>query len=179
MQCLFEICPNYQFSDALIILWHGIWNWLHQNTHKGLLLWGPVGVGKSTIIRVIAEYQRRINGLDERGMNIGGFTSANCANVCSEYVTSGIEGIKRFTTFTICFDELGREPIPCGYFGLQLNVMQYILQIRYDRYKNNYKTFITTNLKPESIAKLYGEHIYDRCKEMFYFVEIVGNSKRK
>ncbi len=53
-------------------------------------------------------------------------------------------------------------------FHLVENV-QYILQRRYDLRFGDF-THITSNLSPDQIADVYGEHIYDRCMEMFNFM---------
>lgn len=176
MQTITKLCPNYRHNDDLTKIWYEIWYWFRTDEAKGLLLWGPVGTGKSTIVRVLAEYDRRIRGLDDTNHAIGGFKLINCTDICKDYSIGGVDFIKTYTNFVRGFDELGREPIPSGFYGTSLNVMQYIFQLRYD---NHCRTFITTNLKPEAIAKIYGEHIYDRCKEMFHFVEVKGSSFRK
>lgn len=83
---------------------------------------------------------------------------------------SGINPVER------AFDELGRETIPAKYYGNEVNVMEQIFQLRYDM---KVKTHVTTNLRPFQIEKYYGEHIYDRAIEMFNFIEVKGESRRK
>lgn len=77
----------------------------------------------------------------------------------------------------LIIDELGREPRPAKYFGTELNVIQFVLQLRYDHRRDSV-THITTNLKPEDIAQYYGAYIADRCWEMFNFIEFQGASLR-
>lgn len=72
----------------------------------------------------------------------------------------------------------GAESIQSGYYGNQLNVMQYILQARYDKRHTSF-THVTTNINMNQIAEIYGARIYDRALEMFNFVELSGYSQRK
>lgn len=73
-------------------------------------------------------------------------------------------------------DEVGREP-KVKHYGTEMDVIQYILQMRYDN-RRSCTTFVTTNLFPEEIHLKYGEYIADRVNEMFNVVEIGGKSRR-
>lgn len=78
---------------------------------------------------------------------------------------------------TVCFDELGREPLPAKYFGTELNVMQYILQCRYEL-RSECLTHLTTNLSLPELQQRYGGYIADRINEMFNVIELRGKSHR-
>ena len=143
---------------------------------KGILFYGEVGTGKSTMMKILAEYQRLFNR---------GFACINTSLLTAQYATYGIDALDQSTwnenhkgvnPVERGFDELGRETMPAKYFGNELNVMQHILQIRYDL---KVKTHITTNLTIEEIERKYGEHIFDRAIEMFNFIEVKGESHRK
>ena len=80
----------------------------------------------------------------------------------------------------MCFDELGREPIPSKYFGTELNVFQHVLHIRYALWQQTHlKTYVTTNLMPDEVQNIYGDYIRDRRKEMFNLIAVTGDSRRK
>ena len=79
---------------------------------------------------------------------------------------------------TLFIDELGREPIPASNYGTRMNVMQFVLQMRYD-IRSYSMTHVTTNLSLEDVAKVYGVYIADRCIEMFNFIEFRGESLRR
>lgn len=63
-------------------------------------------------------------------------------------------------------------------FGTGLNVIQTILQLRYE-VRNQFRTHMTTNLNPDiDFATVYGEYIANRVKEMFNVIELKGESRR-
>lgn len=178
---VFEVCPGFKVDDynkdvlnELFYYAHG--SSLKLDNNKGIFLYGDVGTGKSTLIRILAEYQRTM---------WRGFKVVNCASLVAEFSTHGVDALNESTWNTgysgnnpveRAFDEMGRETIPAKYYGNELNIMQHILQLRYDL---KIKTHITTNKGPEELIHLYGEHIYDRAVEMFNFIELKGDSKRK
>lgn len=45
--------------------------------------------------------------------------------------------------------------------------------------RDNQFTHATTNLSLKQLSQVYSPRIYDRCKEMFNFVEIRGKTFRK
>lgn len=145
---------------------------------KGILLWGNVGTGKSTIIKIIGEELRYRNQ---------GYKTVNCSYLATQFSAIGLDALNQSTynegsmgarPVNRAFDELGREPIPAKHYGNELNVMQYIFQCRYEL-RSVVRTFATTNIAPVSLANIYGDYIFDRINEMFNIVELNGASRRK
>lgn len=143
---------------------------------KGIFFYGEPGTGKSTLMKILAEYQRVLGN---------GFKCVNCASVAAYFASYGIDslnehtwndGYKGINPVERGFDELGRETLPAKHYGNEVNVMQHIFQIRYDM---KVKTHATTNLSLEEVEQKYGSHIYDRAIEMFNFIEVNGESFRK
>lgn len=150
---------------------------------RGLWLWGSIGSGKSTLLEIVRRFCGRLpwrRTADSRGYRSPySFRTSNAVAVCAEFQQRGFAGIETFIDSPRqAFDELGSETIPTGYYGTSENVFQYVLQRRYD---NRYDSFthVTTNLSEHQIGSAYGARIYDRCKEMFNFVEISGPSYRR
>lgn len=149
----------------------------HLDLDKGLWLDGPPGTGKSTLMFVFSKFMQRLND---------GFKIHICSLVSSEYASTG--NIDRYLLnldgyckgpVSMCFDELGREPIPAKFFGTDLNVFQHILHIRYSLWQQRrLKTYVATNLTPDAVQDLYGDFIRDRRKEMFNLVAVTGKSRR-
>ncbi|ROT12812.1 hypothetical protein EEL50_11170 [Muribaculaceae bacterium Isolate-105 (HZI)] len=107
----------------------------------------------------------------------------NVIDICAEFSDESRDGgyyaIQTYITSSRqAFDELGSETTPTGRWGNFENVMQYVLQRRYDLRDNQF-THATTNLSLKQLSKVYSPRIYDRCKEMFNFVEIRGKTFRK
>lgn len=148
------------------------------NPDKGLWLWGNIGTGKSTLLEVMRVFCGQVRPRDPQG-NRYGFRTTNAIEVCAAFQKSGYEGLDTYIdSRRQAFDELGSETIPTGYYGNTENVFQYLLQRRYDSRRSSF-THVTTNLSPDQIAPVYGARIYDRCKEMFNFVEMTGATFRK
>lgn len=156
---------------------------------KGLWLCGGIGTGKSTMLEIIRSFckivrppERYREEYDARRMRVEAwpywFRITNANVVAGRFAQEGYPGIEEFVTgCRQAFDEVGREHIPTGYFGNTENVFQYIIQRRYDL-RNGDFTHVTSNLTFDQIGQVYGDHIQDRCREMFNFVEMTGGSWR-
>lgn len=152
------------------------------DSKKGLWLHGTIGTGKSTIIQICRTYDWKVNYKQEDLKSSGGFGMISSSMVANQFARRGLDGIDCYgcndgNPSTWAFDEVGREPNPAKYYGTEMNVMQFLFQIRYD-YRNQCLTHVTTNLKPENIATKYGDYIADRVNEMFNVIEITGTSRR-
>ena len=176
---VYEICPDFKSNDRNREILNNLYYYVHGegplDPKKGILFLGNVGTGKSTLMKILAEYQRLFGR---------GYMCVNCSLLSAQYSTYGVEALNESTwnegnrgvrPVERGFDELGRETLPARYYGNELNVMQHVLQIRYDL---KVKTHATTNLEVEEIEKKYGNHIFDRCFEMFNFIEVNGESFR-
>lgn len=189
-----SICPGYQVTEDMKPLLNDIVRWClmldgKYDPEKGLWLWGNIGTGKSTMLEIIRDYcyivrspvcyrERLYPRIMRREPWAYSFRITNASYVAGMFAKEGYPGIEEYiTTCRQAFDEVGRECIPTGYFGNMENVFQYILQRRYDIRRGDF-THVTSNLSPDQIATVYGDHIYDRCFEMFNFVEMSGDSWR-
>lgn len=147
------------------------------DTRKGLWLEGPVGTGKSMLMYVFSEFMKSLQQ---------GFQVYICSSVTTEYALSGdldkyLLNENGFATYPVpmCFDELGREPIPSAYYGQKMNVMQHILHVRYSYWQTTgLKTYVTTNCDANKIGEIYDDYIRDRRKEMFNKIVLDGASRR-
>lgn len=162
------------------------WVWAKEGVFdptKGFLLWGGLGVGKSVLIRGLQRYEGKINRMcfgcrnDKLGFK---FTSA--AEIALLYSEKGMDGIVKYTDRSrmanLAIDEVGREPTDAKHFGTGINVIQTILQLRYE-VRREFITHVTTNLDPDKdFPRIYGDYIADRVKEMFNVIEIKGETRR-
>ncbi|NEW81674.1 MAG: ATPase [Mariniphaga sp.] len=148
---------------------------------KGILLTGPVGCGKTSLMTLIkpffaAEKQYVIKSVRD---------------ITFEFEKEGFLVINRYSNLAFCnppfsginsafcFDDLGIEQ-PIKYYGNQCNVMAEILLSRYDQFiRKGVLTHITTNLAASELESMYGSRLRSRMREMFNLVAFDRNSKDK
>lgn len=177
-----EICPGWDVSEQNRATVRAVFEWCMgirglADPDKGLWLYGNVGTGKSTMLRIVKEYCRRIGRRDPWGGEYG-FRITSCVEVCGNYQSQGFSGIDDFISLRRqAFDEVGAEARVTGYYGTPLDVIGTVLMGRYDRRHDNI-THATTNLTPDELRRRYGDRVYDRCREMFNFLHFSGQSYR-
>ena len=98
--------------------------------NKGVLLTGPVGCGKTTLINLMKFFIQKDNQK---------FITKSCRDISFEFIQDGFSIIHKYTRGslsnpnfqTFCFDDLGTES-SLKYYGNECNVMAEILLTRYD-----------------------------------------------
>ncbi|MCD7898885.1 MAG: hypothetical protein LUH22_03155 [Bacteroides sp.] len=130
----------------------------------------------------LRNYESSINRLGQKFSNSGmGFGFISAAELALLYANNGLAGIEKYTAphrmTHLAIDEVGREPLISKHFGTDLNVIQLILQLRYE-HRWEVKTHLTSNLNPDKEFHIYGDFVVDRIKEMFNVIEIKGKSRR-
>lgn len=149
------------------------------NLNKGILLTGPVGCGKTSLMflmRFFLPFENR-------------YIVKSCRDVSFEFIKDGYPIISKYShlsfknnsPLTYCFDDLGTEN-NLKHYGNECNIMAEILLSRYDLFINRkLLTHITTNLSASEIEQFYGNRIRSRFREMFNLIGYVKNiaDKRK
>ena len=178
---LFIVDPDKRDAMNSVFAWIwklDKWNTLNLDYNKGFFLYGPIGTGKSTFMKGLAKY---MNSIKRRTFNEDrrlGFYWKSASELTNYYVGGGQEKLLQWRDdCNLLIDELGREPCPASHYGNELNVIQFLLQLRYDHRKDNI-THITSNVTPQDIMPIYGDYISDRFREMFNIIPWFGASKR-
>lgn len=138
------------------------------NLNKGILLSGPVGCGKTSLMNLM----KYLTPTEHK------FFIKPCRDISFEFIQEGYEVIHKYSKGKlyqsdpkiICFDDLGTEN-NLKYFGNECNVMAEILLSRYDIFISKHiQTHTTTNLSASEIETQYGNRIRSRMRAMFNLI---------
>jgi hypothetical protein len=143
---------------------------------KGLLLTGPVGCGKTSLMSLM-----RFVPPPERNHIV-----KSCRDISFDFIRDGYDVIARYSRLSFhnqqpkiyCFDDLGCEQA-FKYFGNECNVLAEILLSRYDYFiSEGMITHVTTNLSATELEKIYGNRLRSRMRQMFNLVSFDSKDKR-
>ena len=73
-------------------------------------------------------------------------------------------------------DDVGTEPSEISNYG---NIISPFTDLIEQRYANRLFTYVTTNLQPKDFARIYGERVADRLREMATIINYQNPSFRK
>lgn len=163
----------YFLNDEPACLQYGI------NLNKGIILTGPIGSGKTTLMNLMKLLAQPENK----------FAIKPCRDISFEFIQDGYQIIHKYSIGqlyhseprTYCLDDLGTEN-NLKYFGNECNVMAEIILSRYDLFiSKKLKTHITTNLSATEIEKHYGNRVRSRLRELCNLIAFdnTTNDKRK
>ena len=152
------------------------------NLNKGILLTGPVGCGKTCLMKLMRLFQLQSEQ----------FVLKSCREISFEFIKSGYEVIQKYGSdsgryasrsekppATYCFDDLGTEQ-NLKYYGNECNVMGEILLSRYELFvSSGALTHLTTNLSASEIESFYGNRVRSRMREMFNLISFSKDARDK
>lgn len=149
---------------------------------KGIMLYGPVGCGKTSLMRMFSVNSFRPFGInpvrkiaDEYASKDGGVLALNKFSSMIDVYAHEYYGHNQIGR---CFDDVGTEESKKN-FGNEVNVIQDVLYKIYD--SNQFSNFhLTTNLSGDEIESLYGHRIRSRMREMFNVIKFdTGSPDRR
>jgi len=137
---------------------------------KGIMLSGPVGCGKTSImklVRHIVPHKKTYEVIPARNITFA-FNHIGY-KIVEDYGDSGC----------YCFDDLGVEPLG-RHFGADCNVIGEILISRFDLFQaSGIPTHITTNLNAKELEERYGQRVRSRMRQMFNLIAFKKETKDK
>ena len=145
---------------------------LNIDPNKGILLSGPVGCGKTSLMKLlrhIVPHQKSYELIPAR-------------NITFAFNNIGYKTIQEYGNSNFyCFDDLGVETTG-RHFGKDCNVMGEILLSRYDLFlQRKIRTHATTNLNAQELEERYGNRVRSRMRQLFNLIAFDRGSidKRK
>lgn len=150
---------------------------------KGIMLTGPVGVGKTELLRVFTKNKRQCFHL----ISVYEIEAA-CLKNGVEFYQSYVDMVPGWGNTAKCFyqkgigwafDDIGRESVVFD-FGNKSDVVSKIIQTRYlNKHKLQFNTLhLTTNLTPADIESRYDYAVKSRLREMFNYITVEGKDRR-
>ncbi len=143
---------------------------LNIDPNKGILLSGPVGCGKTSLMKLlrhIVPHQKSYVLIPAR-------------NITFAFNNIGYKTIQEYGNSNFyCFDDLGIEATG-RHFGKDCNVMGEILLSRYDLFlQRKIRTHATTNLNAQELEERYGNRVRSRMRQLFNLIAFDKNSHDK
>lgn len=181
-EIVFELLCNYFGNDEKFISLANNIDVQNPSLEKGVLLAGNFGVGKTWFMKLFSQNQRQC------------FIIRNAKMIADMFQSDGEESMNDFTnlhknpindagTFFqpvsgLCIDDLGTEDIKV-HFGNKKNVIGDIIEKRYFNKHTGVLFHGTTNLTSGQLNEFYGGRVVSRMREIFNFIELRGNDRRK
>ncbi|WBC28441.1 DnaC-like helicase loader [Rhodobacteraceae phage LS06-2018-MD05] len=158
--------------------WNNIILWTFGNPNceiditKGLGLIGRTGSGKTMTFYILNDFIEIDKIRYKKGEDLVNlkYRIQSALVIASEYAREGDIVIHKYSNFAnLCIDDLGAENSLKSYFGNKVNVIQEILE---NRYNNNLMTHFSSNLKMEDISDRYGDRVFSRLHDTCNIIEI-------
>jgi hypothetical protein len=159
---------------------------------KGIMFYGTPGQGKTTLAVAVVQEIIRTFTLDELDvregntlvrpcffttfneiLNIKGSIMSNEATDDQDVIYQGIMGTCSQDSFNIrvlIIDDIGKEHASLS--GWQKNLLHEVLRTRFN---NGLPTIVTTNIRREDWAALYGDSTESFANEAFIYIPISSN----
>jgi DNA replication protein DnaC len=139
--------------------------------NKGILLNGPVGCGKTSLMTLLKRFAYIENN----------YIMKSTRDISAEYNIEGYSTILKYgkSTKIYCLDDLGVEQ-NMKHFGNECNTIAEILLHRYELMQTqNIVTHATTNLNANELEKIYGNRVRSRLRSMFNLIAFPESCKDK
>lgn len=150
------------------------------NSDLDLYLWGDVGVSKTTLARAGKMMLDYLRGYMKKEL-LKKYKFISMEEVFfSAYSSGTLKGIENIVKGDVCIDELSERHMSYKHFGNDLNLMNDILMLRHNLWKQRRaRTMITTNIPPSKLKEIVNdERLYHRIRQQYKTVEIIGEDQR-
>ena len=149
--------------------------WLTGDYKVGLLLYGIVGSGKSTLGKAICNLIGILHNSSISSERKGVFR-VSALDLAKNVANDPMYFNKLKNQELLFIDDIGTEPASVKSWGNEFSTVVELLYARYDR---QLFTIATSNLKDSDFGERYGIRIADRMEEMFERIYYQNKSYRK
>lgn len=167
-----------QLADVLSLEFSGIDNFM--NPHKGILLYGGAGVGKTSMMKCYAYILKTLDQdvhpsfLTVSSKQISTEVKNNGSLFLIKYASIVNEGLLKNAGWF--YDDVGIEDNVTDY-GNKSNVLEDLLQLVYNTKSMWGRIHMSTNLTENDMKNRYGERVISRINEMFTVIRFPANAK--
>ena len=148
-------------------------SWLIEGKKPGLLLYGGIGNGKTTLANAICMYINQLRDYSEPGVYRTTAIIVSRKSMRDE-TSKYLEELKTKEMF--CLDDLGVEAPTVKCYG---NDIYRLTEWFYARYDYPLLTLVTRNRNMEQLSERYGSRIADRMEEYFNKIPFTHATYRK
>lgn len=174
-------------NNAVLAVYKNVYEYFvkrsNNNTKKGILVIGGLGVGKSAMMKVL---QRLFKDTEARFKWVNAYDLKDLSEV---HTTSQIKEMYGYDLkMDLYIDDIGIS-VDVKRYGNTVNIITELLMERYDLFiGTGYKTHLSSNLltsitndihNTPTLKSVYGARILDRVKEMTEVITFKGDSQRK
>lgn len=180
--CVRERGADMEIDTDLQRKFETVAKWLTQKHGRpGLLLYGTVGTGKTTMLRAVCRLVNYAAKPDYNEMTMydaprNMVDIVRAKDVVEAYQNDRKTFDKMCRLKMLAIDEFGVEAIDVKSFGNSNEPIIDLLSTRYDRQR---VTLISSNLDLDEVRNRYGLRLQDRFVEMFTMIGFTGNSYRR
>lgn len=179
---VFDFMCYYLSEDPQFFVQAELLGVANASFNKGICLAGNPGTGKTAMMQLFQRNQRQC------------FTLVNAKHIASHFAQAGEDAYKAYLDPEpyaindpqvffqkmpgLCIDDIGTEDIT-NHYGNKRSVIVDLIEMLYAKGKTGAMLHGTTNLTPDQLEQYYGARIRSRMREMFNFIEMPGNDRRK
>lgn len=145
---------------------------------KSLGLIGNTGSGKSLAMQIFREFCK----IDDMKYAVGGKIKRfvpviiSARRIVNEFNSHGYDALDTISNYdSLIIDDLGAENQNAKYYGSEVQVIEYIIE---ERYNSNLLTHFTTNLDMTQIEDEYGERVRSRLFQSTNLIKMILNDHR-
>lgn len=176
------LCAYFSEDGGRFLVLAGELELEKPSLNKGILLTGNVGNGKTTLMKLFSKNQRQVFYI-RSAKQIADDFQAGGDEVIQEYKYKVINPADDVNSFYhkfsgLCIDDIGTEDIK-NHYGNKKNVVGDLIEDRYAQQNTGVFLHGTTNLSADQIGNFYGARVKSRMREIFNFIELTGNDRRK